>query len=74
MICHPISSYAVKFKKPLFCLFNGLLLLTSLLPALTSIGVLMGQKIRDLTHSLLVILFERDVLNSFTARIVLYFF
>lgn len=72
MSYHPISSYAVKSKKPVFPLFNALLLLTSLLPALTSVGVLMGQKFRDLIHRLLVVLFER-VLNSLTAGIVPYF-
>lgn len=41
MIYHAIRSYAVKSKKAVFSLFIALLLLTSLLPALTSVGVLL---------------------------------
>lgn len=47
MICYPISNYAVKSKKLVFPFFSALLLRASLLPAVTSVGVLVGQNIRD---------------------------
>lgn len=68
MICYPISNYAVKSKKLVFPLFSALLLLTSLLPAITSAGVFMGQNIHD---SLTFRNIERKVLNFHITRIVL---